>query len=91
MNTVIMSKETKKLAATTCKVYGDWYERFILGVHTRIGDQTEPDTPVCIELLHEILKGLKVKLILFGSYKEKIEAIGLGFFLIASFSGGLRG
>jgi hypothetical protein len=91
LNTVVMSKETKKLIATNCKVYGDWYERFMMGVHSRMGDQNEPDTAISIDVLHEMLKRLEVRVILSTDKFERAECIDLGFFLVAGFSGGLRG
>ena len=51
----IMSKETKKLMATTTPVYGVWYKRFMLGMHERMGDDYRPDLAMSIQLLHAVL------------------------------------
>ena len=74
-----MAKETKKLVATNCRVYGDWYERFMMGVHSRMGDQNEPDTAVSIDVLHEMLKRLEVRVVLSTNQQEITFSIELGF------------
>ena len=80
LDTIVMAKETKKLVATNCRVYGDWYERFMMGVHSRMGDQNELDTAVSIDVLYEMLKRLEMRVVLSTNQQEITFSIELGFF-----------
>ena len=41
--TSLFSNETRKMKATTCPVYGEWYSRFMQGVNEMMGGDVRPD------------------------------------------------
>jgi hypothetical protein len=72
----------------------DWFERFMTGMHKRMGDVQRPDRALSIEailLLDDMLK----KEIEFARRSRNMpgleEAILLGFYVTIGFCGGLRG
>ena len=59
MKTVVLSKEEKKLTLIDSPTYSICFERFIRGLHNRMGDDIRPDETVNIKLLHHILDRLQ--------------------------------
>jgi hypothetical protein len=51
-----MAKDTKKLMVTTCPMYGDYFKRFMRGVHKRMGDIIKPDRALSIPIMLELLQ-----------------------------------
>ena len=50
-----MAKDALKLMVTKCPTHGDWFDRFMLGVHKRMGDIVRPDQALSLEVLHHIM------------------------------------
>jgi hypothetical protein len=40
---MVMAKDTRKLVVTKCPTYGEFFERFVKGMHKRIGEIVKPD------------------------------------------------
>jgi hypothetical protein len=49
-----MAKEMSKLYHIECPTYGSWFERFMLGCHTRMGDMVVLDYAVSAEIFKQI-------------------------------------
>ena len=79
------------MKATCCPVYGEWYSRFMQGLHERTGDDVRPDLGVSIEVLHECLKRLDKRYLESTIPKEKETCANLGFFMSVGFCAALRG
>ena len=48
-----MAKDTRKTYVTSCPSYSLWFERFIVGMHKRMGDVVHQDKAVTLEVLHK--------------------------------------
>lgn len=51
-----MAKDTMKLMVTTCPTYGDYFERFMRGMHKRMGDIVRPDRALSIPIMLELIQ-----------------------------------
>ena len=86
-------RDTAKMLNTNCPLFGDWFERFALGLHERMGDKTIPDTALSVLVLLELLKVIDEQLNLAseGRVEDKGDLLKLGALLVIGFCGGLRG
>lgn len=60
----VMTKDTTKTFVTQCPTYGLWFERFVKGLHSRMGDNQCPDTAICSKLMKLLMCTLELKLII---------------------------
>lgn len=90
-NTAVISNDAVKLRATTAVVYGQWFESFMKGMHSRMGDDVRPDLGIAIEVMHEILRLLDLEFELSWNFEEKKRVVELGFLCVIGFSAALRG
>jgi hypothetical protein len=58
-NAVVMARDTRKLTVTTCPTYGEFFERFVKGLHKRMGEIVKPDRALSLEVLKEIMAKLE--------------------------------
>jgi hypothetical protein len=49
-------RETTKLIVTSSPTNKDWFERFLKGMHCRMGDTHHPDLGISIEIMVELMK-----------------------------------
>ena len=91
MKTSVLAKEEKKLMLTDSPTYSLWFERFIRGMHNRMGDDIRPDEGIDIKLLHGMLKTLKKCMECSVGFAEQKRLVDMGFYISATFSAGLRG
>jgi hypothetical protein len=71
---------------------GEWFERFMLGYHKRVGDVSRPDLAISIEVMVALMvrfEGLWILADGDGSSQEKVLFPAL--FAILTYTGGLRG
>jgi hypothetical protein len=47
----VMMRGTTKLITSTCPTNGEWFERFMLGYHKRVGDVSRPDLAITIKVM----------------------------------------
>ena len=55
---LVMMRGTTKLITSTCPTNGEWFERFMLGYHKRVGDVSRPDLAISIEVMVALLMDL---------------------------------
>lgn len=48
-------RDTSKLIQTSCPTFKDWYERFSLGLHKRMGDNVRQDKAVSVKVMLELM------------------------------------
>ena len=48
---LVMMRGTTKLITSTCPTNGEWFERFMLGYHKRVGDVNRPDLAISSEVM----------------------------------------
>jgi hypothetical protein len=84
-------KKGERLGFTNTSVYSLWFDRFIVGCHFIMGDDTRQDRAFSIEFILSIQKLLEEDLIKCQSMEAMLNVSLHGVFLIAGFCGGLRG
>jgi hypothetical protein len=87
-------KGQTKTVASTCPTNAGWFEKFMRGLHKRMGDHSLPDRAVSIELMIEFQKRLEGELdsaIARGDTSCAEEVIMIGAFSTMGYCGGLRG
>ena len=60
LTTSVMARDTRKTYVTSCPSYSFWFERFIFGMHKRIGDVVHQDKAVTLDVVHKVIEGLEV-------------------------------
>ena len=87
----VMARDTTKLYVTNCPSYSLWFERFMSGMHSRMGDEVHQDAAITKLLMHAIMDQVE---------NDYLEAIGepvkkviarAGLFFMSAFLGSLRG
>jgi hypothetical protein len=84
-------KKGERLGFTNMSVYSLWFDRFIVGCHVRMGDDTRQDRAFSIELILAMQKLLEEDLLKFQTMEAMLNVSLHGIFFIAGFCGGLRG
>jgi hypothetical protein len=87
-------RDMTKLIQTSCPTNGAWYERFNLGMHSRMGDMVIQDRALASDVMMELMREFEVdwsKLAPANERKEQEEVLFPALFSILSFLGGLRG
>jgi hypothetical protein len=51
----VMVQNTTHIWVTMCLSYGYWFERFMGGVHKRMGEEVRSDFVLLVKVLHQIL------------------------------------
>lgn len=87
---VVMAKGTQKLLVTRCPTYGDWFERFVKGMHKRMGDDVRPDRALSHNILVEIMKDLDSEWEV-APAQEKLPIALEGAFYLIAYTLALRG
>jgi len=86
---MVMAKDTRKLTVTKCPTYGEFFERFMRGMHKRMGEIVKPDRAVSLATLIEIQSNLERDWDNHPDIREQISREA-SFYLI-SFCCALRG
>jgi hypothetical protein len=83
---------TTKLMTSTCPTNGEWFERFMLGFHKRVGDVSRPDLAVSIEVMLALMERFdRLWILADGDNKKQEEVLFPALFAVAAYAGGLRG
>ena len=91
MQESVMARATAKLFVTSCPTNGLWFERFMGGLHSRMGDDHRPDTAISSFVMKKMLKYAEADW--HGSLDavERRFIVRAGLFLVLAFLGALRG
>ncbi len=79
------------MSITDCPVYSIWYERFMEGMHQRMGDIVHSDLAISIEVLLKMLELLEKRWSNAATLEDRIRITNLAAFLVCGYTGGLRG
>jgi hypothetical protein len=79
---MVMAKDARKLTVTKCPTYGEFVERFMRGMHKRMGEISRPDRALPLDVLLEICKILEREWAWPVSDKQAL-AMEASFYLIA--------
>jgi hypothetical protein len=87
----VLAQGTTKIFVTNCPSYSYWFERFMRGVHKRMGEEVRSDYALSIGILHKILGNLEDRWTAASTPKQRKEVVEIAFFLVVTFCLGLRG
>ena len=91
LTTSVMARYVRKTDVTSCPSYSLWFERFIVGMHKRMGDEVDQDKAVTLEVVHKLIEGLEVEYARASGDQLKESIVDMGVFILASFLAGLIG
>jgi hypothetical protein len=87
----VMAKDTMKTFVTKCPTYCLWFERFVKGMHSRMGDDTRPDVAISVELMKALMNATNLDFLEAASSEEKRFIARAGLLFMSAFLGSLRG
>jgi hypothetical protein len=88
----VMMRGTTKLMTSTCPTNGEWFERFMLGFHKRVGGVSRPDLAVSIEVMLALMQRFdRLWILAEGDSKKQQEVLFPALLAVAAYAGGLRG
>jgi hypothetical protein len=87
----VMAQNTTKIWVTDCPSYSYWFERFMRGVHKRMGEEVRSDFALSIRVLHKMLGHLDHEWNESRLAVKRKEVVEIACFLVLSFCLGLRG
>jgi hypothetical protein len=87
----VMAQGTSKTYVTNCQSYGYWFERFMRGVHKRMGEEVRSDYALSVKVLHKILGNLDLRWREATTPPRRKEVVEIALFLVLTFCLGLRG
>jgi hypothetical protein len=87
----VMAQNTTRIWVTTCLSYGYWFERFMRGVHKRMGEEVRSDFALSIKVLQRILGRLDKQWGDARTIETRQLVVEIAMFLVSGFGLGLRG
>jgi len=91
MTQEVIAKDTTKIFVTNNPGFSLWFERFIRGMYSRMGDQAKPDYPVTGEQMRHLMNRVELDYQECGSEDRRRYIARAGFFFMSAFLGSLRG
>jgi hypothetical protein len=87
----VMARDTMKTFVTKCPTYCLWFERFVKGMHSRMGDDTRPDVAITTTVMVALMNRVNIDYIESnGGRKERFFARA-GLMFLSAYLGSLRG
>ena len=91
LTTSVMARDLKNMFETPCSSYSLRFERFVQGIHKRMGDESHQDQAITLEVIHRLVEVLE-KYYRSNVENEKREHISnQAVFILAAFLATLRG
>jgi hypothetical protein len=87
----VMAQNTTKIWVTDCPSYSYWFERFMRGVHKRMGEEVRSDFALSVRVVHKMLGHLDGEWDGARTMVKRKEIVEIACFLVLSFCLGLRG
>jgi hypothetical protein len=87
----VMAQNTTKIWVTDCPSYSYWFERFMRGVHKRMGEEVRSDFALSIRVLHKMLGHLDKEWNDARTMDARKAVVEIATFLVLTFCLGLRG
>ena len=85
---MVLAKDIRKMTVTKCPTYGEFFERFMRGMHKRMGEITRPDRAISLGIMVELQRILEQEWL--NNDDDLRVAMEASFYLI-SFCCALRG
>jgi hypothetical protein len=88
----VVQRNTTKKFSTKCPTHGPWFERFMLGMHKRQGDQSYPDRAISIEVMLALMERFeRAWEVAEGQESEERAVLFPALFSVITYCGGFRG
>jgi hypothetical protein len=87
----VMAQNTTKIGVTDCPSYSYWFERFMRGVHKRMGEEVCLDFALPIHMVHKILSHLDQEWHQAQTMEKRKAVVEIACFFVLLFCLGLRG
>ena len=86
-----MAKETTKIFVAKCPVHFLWFERFVKGLHNRMGNDHQQDTAVFSGLMYCLMERIEVGYLEEENVITKCFIARAELFFLRAYFGSLRG
>ena len=90
-NHSVMAKERSKVYVIDCPTYSLWFERFVRGMHNRMGDVRLPNAAIGGNLMREIMRLVNLDYFETFTSKKKRYYARAGLFFMSAYLSTLRG
>ena len=87
----VMARDISKLFVSNSPTYGMWWEKFLSGMHNRMGDDIRPDLAISLKVMGVMLRFMELDYNKAIGRREKDKIVAFAMFSIAGYLGGLRG
>ena len=91
LQTGVMARDVIKIFVTKCPSYSLWFERFVRGMHARMGDDHRPDAAVSNKVMHALMRRVDVDYYEADDGEARSFIIRCGLYFMAGYLGSLRG
>jgi len=68
--------DRSKLIQMSCPTFGEWYERFGLGMHKRMGDVVRPDIMILVEVMGALMEDFEKDWVSLTEKGDEVEELG---------------
>ena len=89
--TSAMARDVRKTYVTSCPSYLLWFERFMEGMHKRMGGEVHQDKAITLNAVHKLVEILELEYMNSPNDVDKEKFVDMAVFILASFLTGLRG
>ena len=87
----VLAWDTMKLFVTDCPSFSLWFEQFCKGVHSRMGDDRQPDAAISNKVMHKMMERVEWDLLETKDQRLKRFITRAGLFYMSAYLGALRG
>ena len=87
----VMARDTSKLFVSNNPTYGMWWEKFLSGMHNRMGDDVRPDLAISLKVMGAMLRFMELDYNEAIGRREKDKIAAFAMFSIAGYLGGFKG
>lgn len=87
----VMAQDTRKIYSTDCPSYSYWFERFMRGLHKRMGEEVRSDYAVSAEVMTTAMSILDEEWERANSVKKRKQTVEIAWILISGYCCGLCG
>jgi hypothetical protein len=83
----VMDRDTMKTFVTKCPTYCLWFERFVKGMHSYMGDDTRPYVAISIEVMISLMNRVNIDYIEANGGNRKKFFARAGLMFMAAYLG----
>jgi hypothetical protein len=87
----VMAKDSIKTFVTKCPTYSLWFERFVKGMHSRMGDDRRPDAAISTEVMLALMNKVNIDFIESERDFDERYYARAGLLFLGAYLGSLRG